>query len=83
MTREDIRKKVVGIVMAQLYLTEEPGDSDDLRENLGADSLDAVEIIMEIEDELSIYLPDEQAQECTTLKKIVDLVETILLAKSS
>ena len=46
-----------------------------LSDDLEADSLDAVELIMAIEDEFGIEIPDEKAGEMKTVKDIVDYVE--------
>ena len=46
-----------------------------LSDDLEADSLDAVELIMAIEDEFGIEIPDEKAGEMNTVKDIVDYVE--------
>ena len=49
-----------------------------LTEDLGADSLDAVELIMAIEDEFEIEVNDEAAQKIHTVQDIVDYVEKVL-----
>jgi acyl carrier protein len=46
-----------------------------LEHDLGADSLDAVEVIMEIEDEYGIEIPDEEAEKFVTIGDIVNYVE--------
>jgi acyl carrier protein len=46
-----------------------------LNDDLGADSLDAVEIIMAIEDEFDIEIPDEDAEKIKTVKDAVKYVE--------
>lgn len=46
-----------------------------LKEDLDADSLDAVELIMSIEDEFDIEIPDEVALSIKTVKDIVDYIE--------
>ncbi len=46
-----------------------------LKDDLGADSLDAVEIVMAVEEEFDIEIPDEEAQKIVTVKDIVDYVE--------
>jgi len=46
-----------------------------LTDDLGADSLDAVELIMAIEDEFDIEVSDEQAQKFKTVKEIVAYIE--------
>ena len=44
-------------------------------EDLGADSLDVVELIMAIEDEFDIEIPDEEAEKLTTVKSAVDYIQ--------
>lgn len=46
-----------------------------LKDDLGADSLDAVEIVMALEDEFGISIPDEEAQNILTVKNLVDFIE--------
>lgn len=46
-----------------------------LDDDLGADSLDAVELIMAIEDEFDIEVSDEEAQKFKTVQQIVDYIE--------
>ncbi len=41
-------------------------------EDLGADSLDTVELVMAFEDEFNVEIPDEDAQEITTVKSAID-----------
>lgn len=47
-----------------------------LKEDLDADSLDAVEIIMAIEDAFSIEIPDEVAEEANTIEEIIKYIES-------
>jgi acyl carrier protein len=44
-------------------------------DDLGADSLDVVEIVMQLEEEFEIEIPDEDAEKITTVQQIVDYVE--------
>lgn len=46
-----------------------------LKEDLEADSLDAVELIMSIEEEFDVEIPDEVAQNMKTVKDIVDYID--------
>jgi acyl carrier protein len=48
-----------------------------LAEDLGADSIDAVELIMNIEDEFNVQVSDEQAQNIKTVGDIVKYVESV------
>ena len=50
----------------------------DLAQDLGADSLDAVELIMELEDEFDVTIDDESAQGFKTVKDIFDYLEAKL-----
>ena len=48
--------------------------NDQTFEELGADSLDTVELIMEIEEEFEIDIPDEDAEKITTVQDAIDYV---------
>ena len=68
--------KVREIIAAQLDVdTEEITLDTNLIKDLEADSLDAVEIIMALEDEYDIEIPDEVAEEFATVGDIVKCVE--------
>ena len=43
-------------------------------DDLGADSLDTVELIMQLEEEFGIEIPDEDAEKMTTVKSVVDYI---------
>ena len=47
----------------------------DLRDKLGADSLDAVEVIVELEDKFSVEIPDDVAEKMRTVQDIVSYLE--------
>lgn len=49
----------------------------DVREDLGMDSLDAVELIMELEDEFGITIPSENSADLKTIAEIVALIDGI------
>ena len=46
-------------------------------EDLGADSLDTVELVMALEEEFDIEIPDEEAEKITTVQSAIDYVQTI------
>ncbi len=67
------------IIMEQLALDESTVITMDtvLTEDLEADSLDAVEIIMSIEDEYGVEIPDDVATEFKSIRDIVEYVESV------
>ena len=71
-----IFEKVRDIIADQLDVDKESITADtNLMRDLEADSLDAVEIIMAIEDEFGIEIPDEQAEEFQEVQSIIDYIE--------
>jgi acyl carrier protein len=73
-TREDIEIKVKKIILEHISKdTEKFGSSSKLSDH-GADSLDAVEIIMAAEEEFGIEIPDEDAQKMETMEQIVEYI---------
>ena len=68
--------KIKEIIMEQLQVEESEITMDtNLMKDLSADSLDAVEIIMAIEDEYGIEIPDEEAETIQTVQDLVRFVE--------
>ena len=68
--------KIRSIIMEQLSVGESMVTMDtNMMKDLEADSLDAVEIIMAIEDEFDIEVPDEDAEKFQTVTDIVKYVE--------
>ncbi len=68
--------KIKEIIMEQLQVDEsEISMETNLMKDLSADSLDAVEIIMGIEDEFGIEIPDEEAEKIQTVADLVKYVE--------
>lgn len=68
--------KIKDIIIDQLQVEESDVAMDtNLMKDLSADSLDAVEIIMAIEDEFGIEIPDEDAEDIQTVGDLVKYVE--------
>ena len=63
------------IIAEQLGIEDEITPTTNLMRDLEADSLDAVEIIMAIEDQFDIEIPDEEAEKMQTVSDIVRYVE--------
>jgi len=80
----EISEKVKTIICEQLMV--DPGtvnDESSFVEDLGADSLDTVELIMEFEDEFSIEISDEQAEGISTVGEAVAYLEKLLAEKDA
>lgn len=76
LTRADIEAKVKEIIVEKLGVDEgEVTPEASFTNDLGADSLDTVELIMEFEKEFNISIPDEQAEGITTVGEAVAYVE--------
>lgn len=74
--RQMVFDKVKEIIVDSLNCDEEAVTLDaDLKEDLEADSLDAVEVIMAIEEEYDVQIPDEVSAEMKTVRDIVTFVE--------
>jgi len=79
MEREDLLKKVRTIVADKLSISEDQvTEGASFIEDLGADSLDTVELVMALEDEFSLDIPDEEAEKLTTVGKALDYIQTRL-----
>lgn len=74
-----IYDQIRDIVVEQLDIEPEKVTPDaSFVEDLGADSLDVVELLMKIEEELDIEIPDEDAEKITTVADAVEYIETHL-----
>ncbi len=72
----DIAEQVRQIIAEQLMVElDEVTDDASFIEDLGADSLDTVEMIMEIEDEFGIEIPDEDAEKLQTVGQAIEYVK--------
>ena len=70
-------EKVRGIVADQLGVeAEEVKEDSTFVDDLGADSLDIVELIMRFEDEFGVEIPDEKAEKIKTVNDIVKYIDT-------
>ncbi len=70
-------EKIKEIIVEQLSLDDDSSITinTDLQEDLDADSLDAVEIIMNIEEEFEIKIPDEEIDNIRTIGDIINYIE--------
>lgn len=68
-------ERVRKIVIEQLGVTEEQATNEaSFVDDLGADSLDTVELVMALEEEFECEIPDEEAEKITTMQLAIDYV---------
>ena len=70
-------EKIKSIVADQLGVAEDQVTEDaSFIDDLGADSLDTVELIMAFEEEFDVEIPDEDAQKIKTVKDVIEYIES-------
>jgi acyl carrier protein len=81
-TVASVEERVVDIVCENLGVNKEQVNrSTNFIEDIGADSLDIVELVMELEEEFEITIPDEQAEKIKTVGEAIDYIERELAKK--
>ena len=74
-SREEILEQVKSALSEKLGIDESEITEDaSFEEDLGADSLDLVEVVMDLEDQFGLKIPDEDARGLTTVGKEIDYV---------
>lgn len=75
----NVEERVKKIVVEQLGVKEDEVTSTaSFVDDLGADSLDTVELVMALEEEFDTEIPDEEAEKITTVKEAVDYINAHL-----
>lgn len=70
-----VDERVKKIVCEQLGVKEDQAENKaSFVEDLGADSLDTVELVMALEEEFEIEIPDEAAEKITTIQEAIDYI---------
>ena len=76
MERDEIMDKVRGVIVEQLNVDEDVVTEDaSFIDDLGADSLDIVELVMALEEEFGISIPDEEAENIKSVGDAVNYIE--------
>jgi len=74
----NIEERVKKIVGEQLGVKEEIANDASFVDDLGADSLDTVELVMALEEEFECEIPDEEAEKITTVQLAIDYINANL-----
>lgn len=76
MTEQELFGKVKTIIVEQLGVNEDEVTMDaSFTEDLGADSLDTVELVMALEEAFEIEIPDEEAEKLTNVRVAMDYIK--------
>ena len=74
-----VEERVKKIVIEQLGVKEEEvSNESSFVDDLGADSLDTVELVMALEEEFECEIPDEEAEKITTVQQAIDYINSRL-----
>ncbi|MBD2567379.1 acyl carrier protein [Anabaena lutea] len=83
MSQADIFDKVKKVVIEQLDVeSEKVVPSANFVNDLGADSLDIVELVMALEEEFELEIPDEAAEKILTVQEVVDYINSNVAASA-
>jgi len=81
-TKQEIQDKITEIICKQLGVAKEKVSiGTSFVNDLGADSLDQVELIMEMEESFGLSIPDEEAEKIQTVSDAVKYIEGALATK--
>ena len=77
LSEEEVFNKVKAVIVEQLGVSEnEVTKEASYTDDLGADSLDTVELVMELEEEFEINIPDDAAEKIQTVGQAVEFIES-------
>lgn len=77
LSMSSVEERVKKLICEQLGVKEEEvKDEASFVEDLGADSLDTVELVMALEEEFETEIPDEEAEKITTVKEAINYIRS-------
>lgn len=79
-----VEERVKKIIVEQLGVREEEVSNDvSFVDDLGADSLDTVELVMALEEQFDTEIPDEEAEKITTVQQAIDYIKSHSASEST
>ncbi|MBT8506343.1 acyl carrier protein [Coxiella-like endosymbiont of Rhipicephalus sanguineus] len=79
-----VEERVKKIIIEQLGVKEEEVTNDaSFVDDLGADSLDTVELVMALEEQFDTEIPDEEAEKITTVQQAIDYIKSHSASEST
>ncbi len=79
MTRQEIFDDVIEAISNQVCVDgDELSEKTTLHEDLAMDSLDDVEVVMELEDKYNLEISDDDASKCVTIGDVIDLIDRMV-----
>ncbi|PMB54897.1 MULTISPECIES: acyl carrier protein [Coxiella] len=79
-----VEERVKKIIIEQLGVKEEEVTNDaSFVDDLGADSLDTVELVMALEEQFDTEIPDEEAEKITTVQQAIDYIKSHSVSEST
>jgi acyl carrier protein len=77
MTEQELKDKIIGVIAEKLGVSAEACKPEAaFVDDLGADSLDQVELVMALEDVFDLEIPDEEAEKLKTVQAVFDYVQS-------
>ncbi|MDA9832777.1 acyl carrier protein [Gammaproteobacteria bacterium] len=73
-----IEDRVKKVIAESLRIEEDFKATASFKDDLGADSLESVEVVMALEDEFGIHIPDEETEKLVTVGDLIDFVKKAL-----
>jgi len=75
--KQDTAKEVIAIVIEKLNIEKPVGINQSTLQDLGADSLDMVEIIMKLEEQFGIEINDDEAEQLSNVQEVINYVHNL------
>ena len=82
MDREQLATQVIARIAKMQKIAPDKVSVDSTFEELGVDSLNGLELLWELEEELEVVIPDDDSREITKVSDVIAVVESLLAKKS-